>query len=456
MCRKGATIGMGAIDDMPARELERAEELIQNCTACTLGKAHRSPLGHSGLDKGRAAGEVLHMDTFYVSMRDPQTGKKTYRYCLQAIDPYPEYKIVATASSREELTEIAIDIIKHVRTLTGRTPKRLYTDGGSEFVNHRIDSWCRHAGVDQRHSPARTPQLNGIAERGVRTTKEAARTMLAASKTPEELGWDKAIRHHVYLWNRTHLGHHTGVTPVEAMTGKTPSILSVGEFGCDAFVHQDNTQRDTTFSPKAMPGVYLGHDARQNCAVVRMLATGKTVRSKDVDLREGSFKHMRALRHGREHEVQPVEYDSDILLAGDHQSLREPAPLPAVNEAMEESKEKIEAALEASDSHEDENDADMEYEVEAITGERHHRDHFQYRVQWKGYPEQTWEPALKMKDTAALDAWEERTANEKPKTTRSLRSNSTAQKQDQHMTSDDEDDEKTPVAAASEAAAQRL
>ena len=62
-----------------------------------------------------------------------------------------------------------------------------------------------------------------------------------------------------------------------------------GVFGCDAFVHQDRTQRDTTFSPKAEPGIYLGHDSRQNCAVVRMLHTGKTVRVKDVLFREGSF-----------------------------------------------------------------------------------------------------------------------------------------------------------------------
>jgi transposase InsO family protein len=455
MCRKGATIGMGAIDDIPAKERERAEELIQNCTACAMGKAHRTPLGHGGLDKGRAAGEVLHMDTFYVSMRDPQTGKKTYRYCLQAIDPYPEYKIVATATSRDELTEIAIDIIKHMKTLTGRTLKCVYTDGGSEFVNRRIDSWCRDAGIEQRHSPARTPQLNGIAERGVRTTKEAARTMLAASKIPDELGWDKAIRHHVYLWNRTHLGHHTGVTPIEAMTGKTPSILNVGEFGCDAYVHQDNTQRDTTFSSKAMPGVYLGHDARQNCAVVRMLATGKTIRSKDVDLREGSFKHMRALRHGKEHDVQPMEYDSETLDMSDHQGSASRDTPPTTSKPPAERKEEIDAAYDASDSSADENDADMEYEVEAITAERHHRDRFQYRVKWKGYPEETWELARSMNDTTALDAWEKLKATEKPKTTRTLRSNSSTQKHDQPVTSDD-DDEKSPVAAASEAAAQRL
>jgi hypothetical protein len=251
---------------------------------------------------------------------------------------------------------------------------------------------------------------------------------------------------------------------MEAMTGRTPSILNVGEFGCDAFVHQDNTQRDTTFSPKALPGVYLGHDARQNCAVVRMLATGKTIRSKDVDLREGSFKHMRALRHGRESEVPSVEYDDDILLAGDHQSLRDSSSPPALSAAaLSEKKEEIDVALDsARDDSDDENEDDMEYEVEAITGERHSRDRFQYRVQWKGYPKATWEPAQALKDTAALDTWEKQKVSAKP--TRVLRSNYNSSQRSKEIlsgpTQSDSDEDGAmsadSVAAATNAAANRL
>ena len=55
--------------------------------------------------------------------------------------------------------------------------------------------------------------------------------------------------------------YDTGVTPFEAIHKRVPSIINVGVFGCDAFVHQDRTQRDTTCSPKAKPGIYLGHDS---------------------------------------------------------------------------------------------------------------------------------------------------------------------------------------------------
>jgi len=75
----------------------------------------------------------------------------------------------------------------------------------------------------------------------------------------------------------------TRVTPIEAMTGRTPSVLHIGVFGCDVYVHQDKTQRDTTFSPKAAPGIYLGHDHNQSCAIVMLLPSGKVVRTRDVE-----------------------------------------------------------------------------------------------------------------------------------------------------------------------------
>ena len=58
----------------------------------------------------------------------------------------------------------------------------------------------------------------------------------------------------MYLWNRTHVSASTGMTPYEAVTKREPSILHVGVFGCDAFVHQDRTQRDVDLQPEGGAG----------------------------------------------------------------------------------------------------------------------------------------------------------------------------------------------------------
>ena len=53
---------------------------------------------------------------------------------------------------------------------------------------------------------------------------------------------------------------------------------------------------------------------------------------------------------------------------------------------------------------------DLEYEVEAIVGERNENGSTQYLVKWLGYDEDenTWEPYDHVADTKALDEWENR------------------------------------------------
>src|SRR6185312_11047382 len=208
-------------------------------------------------------------------------------------DAYTELRWITKTESLQDLQSEVVNVLRKSKNVTGRYPRLLVSDLGTEFVNKVVSTFCRDKGIQHQPSPARAKELNGVAEKSVDTVKNHVRTMLLASGVPEQLGWSRAAAHHVYLWNRTHISKNTRMTPYKANLHREPSILNVGEFGCDAFVHQDRTQRDTTFSPKAEPGIYLGHDWDQNCSVVRMLHTGKIIRVKDVIFREGSFQHMR-------------------------------------------------------------------------------------------------------------------------------------------------------------------
>ena len=276
MCKSTeATAGVGSIDKMSSNELKKAEGLVKQCEACIAGKLKRNALGHRGLDMGTTAGEVLHMDTFYVMMRDPQTRKKYREYCLVASCGFTKAEWVAKTTSLRALQDEAIAIIRSSTTMAGRRPRLIVTDPGTEFANGKVEGYCRKRGMTLQQTPARAKEMNGLAEKRVDKTKNHARAMMEACKITDQLGWWHAVSHHTYLWNRTHISPLTGKTPYEAMTGRKPSIMHVGVFGCDAWVHQDRLQRDTTFSPKALPGIYLGHDSERNCAVVRMVHTGK-------------------------------------------------------------------------------------------------------------------------------------------------------------------------------------
>ena len=167
------------------------------------------------------------------------------------------------------------------------------------------------------------------------------------------------------------------MTPYQAMIGREPSILNVGEFGCDVYVHQHRSQRDMTFSPKAEPGIYLGHSSRQNCAVVLLIRSSKLVLSKDVQFREGSFIHRRALCAGNGRDIEPIA-------AGTLDETDEPQPA-----AEHEPRPEVEETVE-----------DARYKLKAITDAREQGGAKQYCCKWVGYSAATWEPA----DVIAQDA----------------------------------------------------
>nr|GEV37986.1 hypothetical protein [Tanacetum cinerariifolium] len=69
---------------------------------------------------------------------------------------------------------------------------RVRTDNGTEFKNKTLAKFFDEVGISQQFSAARTPQQNGVVERGNRTLVEAARTMLTFANLPSFL-WAEAI-----------------------------------------------------------------------------------------------------------------------------------------------------------------------------------------------------------------------------------------------------------------------
>ena len=187
MCRTGATTGVGDISRLAASEITKAEGLVRHCDACAAGKQKRNHIGHGGLDKGTKPGEVLHMDVFYAMMRNPQTNKKYREYCLLAIDSYTELRWYATTTSLRDVQAEVIQIIQNSTGATGRSPRLIVTDLGTEFENDKVKAYCREHGIHLQPTPARAKQLNGVAEKSVDTVKNHVRTMLLASGMPEQM-----------------------------------------------------------------------------------------------------------------------------------------------------------------------------------------------------------------------------------------------------------------------------
>ena len=390
-CKAGAALGAGDISGLTDAELSQAEKAVRACTSCAEAKAHRNPLGHHGLDKGTKPGEVVHMDTFYAVTRDAATGKKKPQYCLLATDAYTEWRWASMHDSRLDLPQAVIDILQHCRSMTDKRVRLVVADLGGEFDNRLLQKYCSDRGIELKPAPARAKELNGVAEKSVDTVKNHARAMQLAAGIPERMGWAHAVRHHIYLWNRTHVGQRTGMAPLQAMTGREPSILRVGEFGCDAYVHLDRTQRDTTFSPKAEPTIYLGHSGRQNCPVVRLLRSGKVLLAKDVQFREGAFTHLQAQLSNRVGDFEPVDIIDALAPSSDAQQRGDGGSDIASDASADD---------DASNSDDVNAQPEGKFRLKAITDVQTVGGMKKYRVKWVGYTGETWEPAADIEQDA--------------------------------------------------------
>jgi transposase InsO family protein len=399
--RAGSTSGIGKLE-ASAAEIAAAKKRVANCAACATGKGTRTPFGTAGLNKGRRIAEVLHMDSFEV--RGAQS-EKSVEYGVSVVDSFSSARWFNHAETKDRLTQQTIDIVKAAETQSGNKVKRAHCDGGGEFINAQLQRFCAGSGIDFDVSPARTPELNGVAERSVRTLKDGGRTLLAHAGVPKKY-WAAAVRHYVYLWNRLRVVKETGLTPYEALTGRKASVQHVGVFGCDVWVHLPKAQRQT-FDAKMEAGIYFGHDETYHCAVVYVLRTGKQIRTRDVRYRKNSFEHAAALRGGAAavqravHKPVVPQADDELTMEAGLFEADDAGDTAPGGPTMPAQGGLVQPAGQAA--------AQTEYEVEAIMDKRTTRSGTSYRVRWAGYgpDDDTWETEAALTDCQeAISAYE--------------------------------------------------
>nr|GEU35673.1 hypothetical protein [Tanacetum cinerariifolium] len=108
----------------------------------------------------------------YVAFGGNPNGGKITRKCAIKTD------------TKDETSGILKSFITRIENLVDHKVKVIRCDNRTEFKNREMNQFCEMKGILRQFSVARTPQQNGVAERRNMTLIEAARTMLADSKTP--------------------------------------------------------------------------------------------------------------------------------------------------------------------------------------------------------------------------------------------------------------------------------
>jgi hypothetical protein len=356
------TIGLGKLNVTEA-SLKEARRRVSECRACIQGKGTRTAHSHRGLDKGSVPGEALHMDTYYVKV--PQAdGTNSVEHGLTVSDPHTTFRWFARLLSKDQGASAVVSIVRQAEKQFGLAVKRIHSDGGSEFINQTVKAACAQLGIAMHWGPRATPKLNSVAERQVRSSKDAARTLLVHAGLPARF-WARAVSHAGFVWNRSNIAPATGMTPYEAVFKKKPSLEHLSVFGCDCYFHIPKEERNT-FDAKMVPGIYLGQDHLRGCAIVYDLRSGQEVWTRDVQFLDRRFTHAAALVAGGEQldEVFATEFTGDNTPAAGR-------AVPRVDFGAQE------------------------FEVERILGKRQRGGRTEYRVKWMGYGEDdiSWEPA---------------------------------------------------------------
>ena len=78
---------------------------------------------------------------------------------------------IECVKQKSDATQVVINYLAHLKT-QGRNPKGIQIDQGKEFVNEKLESWCKEHGMEIRYTAPYSPSQNGIAERMNRTLIE--------------------------------------------------------------------------------------------------------------------------------------------------------------------------------------------------------------------------------------------------------------------------------------------
>src|SRR5271168_512426 len=218
-------------------KLDESSTMPYTCDSCEYGKTHRKPIKKER-EAPRAAkiGDEIHSDVWGPSPVQTIGGREYYSTYT---DDHSRYTQLYLQRLKSETFDSYKQFEAFLLRQKGVHIKKLHTDRGGEYLSKEFSDHLAENGTIRNLTVHDTPEHNGVAERLNRTLLERVRSMLHASGIPKFL-WGEAIKHAVYLKNRTATKVLDGKTPYEVFHGTKPNLKGLPEFGARVWVHDPN------------------------------------------------------------------------------------------------------------------------------------------------------------------------------------------------------------------------
>ena len=226
-----------------------------DCNACIFARATRLPVPKLRISPpAQSFGDEIHTDVWGPASISTRQGR---RYFVTFTDDATRFTITYLMRTKDQALAAYKSFEAWALTQGHcRAIKVLRSDRGGEYLSDAFNAHLAAAGTARKLTVHDTPQLNGVAERLNRTLLERIRAFAHESGLPKSL-WGEALRHAVWLKNRTATRALDGRTPFEALYGHPPDLSRLRAWGCHVWVHDpDRSKLDV----RAREARWLGFD----------------------------------------------------------------------------------------------------------------------------------------------------------------------------------------------------
>lgn len=235
---------------LPVKDCDCSDD----CEDCFVGKMKKRPFG-----RGTVFSQPLDCVVSDVCgpLQTESIGRK--RYFVTFIDAYSRYCEVNFIREKSDVTEAAIHFIERMKNAIGRKPKIFRSDRGTEYMDHRFQSYLADQGIWFECTVGYCPEQNGMAEKKNDTLMCAARTMLNDANLSKN-HWAEAVASANHSTNRIISRGHDK-SPYEMLFEKKPKWCEFRQFGCEVYVKVPDAKR-RKLDPKAIKMKFVGFDTQ--------------------------------------------------------------------------------------------------------------------------------------------------------------------------------------------------
>ena len=284
------------------------------CEGCIAGKMKRQPFKSVGEIRSKRKLQLVHSDVCGPMPTESIGGNA---YFVTFTDDFSRCCAVYFLKNKSEVSSKFKEFELRVHNDCGLQIGTLRSDNGGEYLSNEFKAYLKSKGIHHELTVPHCPEQNGVAKRMNRTLMEMARSMMAHAGLPDKY-WAEAVDAAAYIRNRTSTSSIKGFkTPYEVWSGEKPNIGHLKVFGCMAYSHVPDSQRQK-LDKKAVKLRFVGYCIQSKGYRLLDEKTSRVFIRRDVIFNEQDFGHKSEVLK----QSSPETFEADIKV--ETESLVEP------------------------------------------------------------------------------------------------------------------------------------